>query len=180
MVFSLFRGGETRVASIGFWEICPIGYLHDMVPPHLPSRYGLPVIKLLALVLPMATLLSACVQLSSAGAQVRVLKEEQAAMLSACQPLGQVSVSSEDALRNATAAMSGDTALMSVRDVGGSIYIRGMVYRCQNIVAAPMAIIPPSTIQGTPVSESEAARKSATCHEKGGVWTGHQCVIEID
>jgi hypothetical protein len=151
-----------------------------MVPARLPFKRLLRVIKFLAFITPMLLLLGACVELSPAGAQVRLLKEEQAAELSNCQSLGQVSVSSEDALRNAAADRSGDTALISVREAGGSFYIRGTVYRCQHIVAAAVAKIPASAIQGTPVSESEAVRKSAKCQEKGGSWKGNQCVIEID
>lgn len=160
-----------------------------MVPPRFHFRYVLRVIKLLVFLLPLGMIVSACVELSSAGAQVRVLKAGQEKEVSACQLLGQVSVSSEDALRNATAAMSGDTALMSVREAAGNFYIRGNVYRCKQEASMPMAT---SVIQGpipaiqngavnsAPVNETEAARKSAKCHEKGGLWTHHQCVIEIE
>lgn len=150
-----------------------------MVPSHFHFRCFLRVIKILAF-LPMAVFLSACVELSSAGSQVQVLKEEREAELSSCQFLGRVSVSSEDALRNAAAAMSGDTALMSVRDAGGSFYIRGKVYRCKKEVSTLPVTVPAPVIQHTPVDETELVRKSAKCHDKGGVWTDHKCVIEID
>jgi hypothetical protein len=150
--------------------------------PCLLSRYRLRVIKVL-LLLPLTILLPACVQLSPAGAQVKVVKKEQAATLSTCQSLGQVSVSSEDALRNAAAALSGDTALMTLRETNGSFYIRGTVYRCAS--AAPLA---PNTLRpapapetmAAPVDASEALRKTAKCRDKGGAWDGHQCIIEIE
>lgn len=124
-------------------------------------------------------LLSACVQLSPAGAQVRLFREEQAAAVSACQSLGRVSVSSEDALRNATAALSGDTALIVVRETNGSFYIRGSVYRCADPV--PVAAVTPSPFPSPPPPETgELLRKTAKCRDKGGAWDGHQCVIEIE
>lgn len=125
-------------------------------------------------------MLSACVELSPAGAQVHVLKEEQSAELTSCQLLGPVSVSSEDALRNTAAAMSGDTALMSVRELSGSSYIRGTIYRCKNEVSTSPAPTQAPIIHSTPIDEADIARKTARCREKGGVWSGTQCVIEIE
>lgn len=151
-----------------------------MVPSHCHFRYVLRVIKILAFLLPLSVILSACVELSAAGAQVRILKEERETEVSACQFLGRASVSSEDALRNAAAAMSGDTALMSVQEAAGNFYIRGNVYRCQHAASAPAVAAPVPAIQSAPVNESEVVHKSAKCHEKGGTWTNHQCVIEIE
>jgi len=151
-----------------------------MVPSRCHFRCFLRVIKILVF-LSITLFLSACVELSPAGAEVRVLKEERSAELSSCQLLGQVSVSSEDALRNATAAMSGDAALMSVRDIGGSLYIRGTVYRCKNAVSSQAVHIPTSVIQqSAPLNETEIARKSAKCQDRGGSWTDNQCVVEIE
>lgn len=152
-----------------------------MVPLRPIFPYRLRVIKVLLRLLPLLILLSACVVLSPAGARVRVLNGEQTAALSSCQSLGRVSVTSEDALRNATAAAGGDTALMAQRETNGSVYIRGTLYRCAPAAAVATAGLPPVPVAAAALPEdSEALRKAAKCRDKGGAWNGHQCIIEIE
>ena len=142
--------------------------------------------------------LTACVELSSAGSNIRVLPEGQDSQaLKRCQFLGEVSVSSEDALRNAAASMSGDTAILSRTTLGDMSYIKGQIYRCSSVAALmPItpAIVPALSIKPiekgiikqTPVeqttigglSESEQQRKRQKCQGLGGRWTGDLCVID--
>lgn len=125
-----------------------------------------------------------CVRLSPAGAQIRILKGEESESVSACQLLGQVSVSSEDALRNTAADLSGDTALMVRQEAGGTYYIRGRIYRCSgdspSVPVVPAQIPRAEEVSAHSQKDPESLRKSAKCRDKGGQWTGSQCVIEIE
>jgi len=123
-------------------------------------------------------ILSACVQLTPAGARVQILAENQTALITNCKSLGTITVSSEDALRNAAAGLSGDTAVMSSRDINGNRYIKGIVYNCsspQEKSPAPIPLVTPPEQK-----DPESVRKSKKCREKGGVWISNQCVISIE
>lgn len=125
--------------------------------------------------------LSACVDLTPAGARVRVLREPQQVEMAACTPLGQVRVSSEDALRNAAVDLAGDTAVMGLRHVNGSTYVRGFVYDCglgpqQATAPLPAAASPSPVTAGEP----HGPDRSEKCRLKGGHWHEGWCVIDID
>ena len=120
-------------------------------------------------------ILSACLQLTPAGAHVQIITEDQQMLVAACKSLGKVFVSSEDALRNASAALSGDTAVISRRDVGSTTIVRGDVYRCS---VGDKKVEPEPTT--TEKENAEYIRKSNICQTKGGVWIASQCVITIE
>jgi len=134
------------------------------------------------LLLPLLAL-SACVQLTPAGAQVKILTADQAALVATCHSLGSVSVSSEDALRNITATLSGDTAIIKHRDVSSASIIDGDLYRCaipdKNIAPGNTPDTSPKPI-GEEKTNGEYLRKSNLCHAKGGTWISNQCIIQIE
>lgn len=123
--------------------------------------------------------LAACVRLTPAGERVQVLSAGQTGLVSACRRLASVSVSSQDALKNAAAAQGGDTAIMSLRDVGTTQYIKGDIYRCSNTALPGMA---PVQHEPSPEEKADAEfqRKSGLCQAKGGAWINQQCVISIE
>jgi len=120
--------------------------------------------------------IAACVELTPAGSHVKLIKEDQSTQVAECQALGTISVSSEDALRNSAAALSGDTAIMSHRDVGTTSIIHGKIFRCS--VEANKH--PGALTTETEKIESDSLRKSNLCHSKGGSWISNQCVIPIE
>lgn len=124
--------------------------------------------------------LAACVRLTPAGERVQVLGASQAGLVSACRRLASVSVSSQDALKNAAAAQGGDTAIMNLRDVGTTQYIKGDIYDCSDTVALPAAA--PAHREPSPEERADAEyrRKSGLCQAKGGAWINQQCVIVIE
>lgn len=122
--------------------------------------------------------LSACVQLTPAGSRVQILPEEQRALVTPCKGLGVVSVSSKDALRNAAAALAGDTVIISHRDVETTTIIRGDVFYCSSESNNKSAI--PAITTTTEQTGTEVIRKSNLCQSKGGAWISGQCVIPIE
>lgn len=131
----------------------------------------------------LLTGISACVQLTPAGARVQIITEDQASLVAPCKYLGNVSVSSKDALRNNAAALSGDTAVISYRDVGSTSYIKGLVYDCSvSPITAPLHTEKPAIKELTTEEKADAEfiRKSQQCQSKGGAWIANQCVISIE
>lgn len=143
----------------------------------------------IAVVLPTVVLLglSACVHLSPAGDRVQLLDAGEVARVSSCRQVGTVTVSSPDALRNATAALEGDTALMQRVNGATGQFVKGTVYACRPAPEAPVAVpVLPAAVPAAPAAAEpplpapEAARKSGICQSRGGRWTGSLCVIDID
>ncbi len=127
--------------------------------------------------------LSACVQLTPAGSRVQILTEDQRALVVSCKPLGTVSVSSEDALRNNTAALSGDTAIISHRGVGSTSIVHGDVFRCSTSTSNTEQLNDSNKAKISTTTEkidTEYLRKSTLCTSKGGIWTSGQCVVPIE
>ena len=124
--------------------------------------------------------LSACVELTPAGKRVHIITQNQAELVSQCQPLGAVSVSSADALRNTAAALSGDTAIMSHRDVGTSTIVRGDVFRCSAEVTKKPDVALTGTEKTDAMTNTESLRKANLCQSKGGAWISSQCVIPVE
>jgi len=126
---------------------------------------------------------SACVELTPAGARVQIITEDQASRVAQCKYLGNVSVSSKDALRNNVAALSGDTGIMSYRDAGSTSYIKGLVYDCStSLTTTPLQTGKPvpKELTGEEKADAEFIRKSQRCQNKGGAWISNQCVISIE
>ena len=139
----------------------------------------------IAVVLPTVVLLglSACVHLSPAGGRVQLLDAGEVARVSSCRQVGTVTVSSPDALRNATAALEGDTALMQRVNGATGQFVKGTVYACRPAPEVPVALpaAPAAPVVAEPpLPAPEAARKSGICQSRGGRWTGSLCVIDID
>jgi len=126
---------------------------------------------------------SACVELTPAGARVQIITEDQASLVTQCKFLGNVTVSSKDALRNNVAALSGDTGVISYRDAGSTSYIKGLVYDCSvSPTTAPLHTEKPAIKELTAEEKADAEfiRKSQQCQSKGGAWISNQCVISIE
>lgn len=127
----------------------------------------------------ISLMLSACVQLTPAGERVQIIRDNALERVAQCKPLGAVSVSSEDALRNASAALSGDTVVPSRRDIGSTSIIHGEIFRCA--AASHDATQSDKLKQVTPdKADAEYLRKSTLCQSKGGAWFSNQCIIHIE
>lgn len=121
-----------------------------------------------------------CVQLTPAGARVQVLDASQESLVANCKYLASVSVSSQDALKNAAAAQGSDVAMMSVRDVGTAQVIKGELYDCTGAAGSPSADVKPREPTPAEKADAEYKRKSGLCQSKGGVWINNQCVVQVE